>query len=190
MCIKRSLVILLAGASLAVASLFALAIPSPAFAQCGGTSMAKSSCITCHEKEAPVSAQGAWHIVHAHMDYCANCHGGNINASDKTLAHESLIANPLKDIYTDCFSCHPEDYAVLAGYYAAVLDVKPESSATGTPVPVESPSYHPIVLMPVSTTMGVTPPNWTKYFGETICIFLFLLSSGWLYLHHRNMAKK
>lgn len=68
MCIKRSLVILLAGATLVAVSLFALAIPSPASAQCGGPSTAKSSCITCHEEEAPVSAQGEWHIVHARMD--------------------------------------------------------------------------------------------------------------------------
>ena len=93
------LVILLAGATLVAVSLFALAMPPLAFAQCGGPSSAQSSCMTCHGKDAPVSAQGVWHIEHARMDICTNCHGGNITATDKTLAHESLIADPLMDIY-------------------------------------------------------------------------------------------
>ena len=108
-----------------------------------------------------MSAQGVWHIDHARMDYCTNCHGGNISAIDKVRAHESLIADPLTDIYTDCRSCHPENYMVLAGYYAAILGVTPESSATATPVPAGSAGYHPIALMPVSTTREVAAPTWS-----------------------------
>ena len=62
------------------------------------------------KKSFPVYDQGDWHVLHARKDCCAQCHGGNCSSMDKDLAHEGMVANPLEDIYTNCYHCHPDDY--------------------------------------------------------------------------------
>jgi hypothetical protein len=113
---------------------------TPVRAQCGVPQ--PSSCTTCHAQEDPVSGKGEWHIIHASKDICINCHGGNGTTRNKDLAHESLTANPLNDIYTDCHSCHP-DYDMRAHIFASTLGVTPGSCATPTPVPVSNTSSQP-----------------------------------------------
>jgi hypothetical protein len=133
---------------------------SPVLAQCGDTP-ADSSCITCHEYQGadPVYGKGEWHEIHALKDCCWSCHGGNTQAQDKDLAHVGMTAQPLKDVYTDCHSCHPEDYLQRAEKFAAALGVTPGSAPTPTVVPVAPEESHPIVILP-PTSSATNPPPW------------------------------
>jgi hypothetical protein len=113
----------------------------PVRADCGVPQ--PSSCTTCHLQEDPVSDKGEWHIIHASKDICINCHGGNGSTMNQDLAHATMTANPLSDIYTDCHSCHPEDYIGRAELFAPTLGITPGSCATPTPVPVSISSSGP-----------------------------------------------
>ncbi len=151
---------------------------SPVHAQCGVTQ--PSSCTTCHAQEDPVSGNGEWHIIHASKDICINCHGGNATTMNKDLAHESLVANPLNDIYTDCHSCHP-DYDARAQIFASTLGVTPGSCITPTPFPVSNTSGEPpsgsisIPTNPVSTTSSPQPFLIIGAMLSILAFFLFAL---------------
>jgi len=128
----------------------------PALAQCGDE-LPKSSCITCHEQQYPVYEKGEWHCVHARKDCCANCHGGNCIVMDKELAHEDLVVHPLEDIYTNCYSCHPDDYQSKAEKLGVLLGVTPMSYPTATPASIDQVELHTIVIPQAS--ISVTPSN-------------------------------
>jgi hypothetical protein len=138
------LVLMLAGLALWAGS------PVSARAQCGDIPP-DSSCITCHEKELPVFEQGAWHVLHARKDCCAQCHGGNCSATDKTLAHQGMTANPLEDIYTNCYHCHPDDYQALAGQFGLSLGITPGSRPTPTPAVMNAASASVLLVEPGAT---------------------------------------
>jgi len=132
---------------------------STAQAQYGDTP-ADSSCITCHEYQGadPVYGKGEWHEIHARKDCCWNCHGGNTKAQDEDLAHVGMTVHPLEDIYTDCHSCHPDDYPGRAERFAVALSVTPGSAPTPTVVPVSPVESHPIViLLPISAVTAPFP---------------------------------
>jgi hypothetical protein len=129
---KKSLMIGLAGIALLVVSLFGFFQAIPAAAQCGGPGGSVSPCKTCHEEQDPVANNGEWHIIHAEKDICINCHGGNGTTMDMALAHQGMTAHPLSDIYTDCHSCHPDDYNARAQLFAPTLGVTSGSCATPT----------------------------------------------------------
>jgi hypothetical protein len=156
----------------------------PVRAQCGDTQ--PSSCSTCHAREDPVNEKGEWHIIHASKDICINCHGGNGSTMDKDLAHESLMAHPLDDIYTDCHSCHP-DYDERAAHFAPTLGVTPGSCATPTPVPVGNiPGEPPSGSINISNSVMNTTPSPQPFvvIGAMLGILtLFLLGIGWLEKH-------
>jgi len=126
---------------------------SPAQAQCGDIT-ADSSCITCHEFQGadPVYGKGEWHEIHALKDCCWNCHGGNTKAQDEDLAHVGMTAHPLEDIYTDCQSCHPDDYPGRAERFSVVLGVTSGSAPTPTAVTVGPVESHPIVIFETPST--------------------------------------
>lgn len=149
---------------------------SPAQAQCGDTP-ADSSCITCHEYQEsdPVYGKGDWHEIHALKDCCWNCHGGNTKAQDKDLAHESMVAKPLTDIYTDCHGCHPDDYSERAGRFAAILGITPGSSPTATPVPTATAVEHDIVILPTISPSSPSFQPWILVVGAAGVSMLFLL---------------
>jgi hypothetical protein len=132
---------------------------SPAHAQCGDTP-ADSSCITCHEYHGadPVYGKGEWHEIHARKDCCWNCHGGNTQTQDKDLAHIGMTVNPLKDTYTDCHSCHPEDYPERAEGFALALGITPGSAPTPTAVDATPVESHPIIILPMETTTTASFP--------------------------------
>lgn len=133
---------------------------TPAQAQCGDTP-ADSSCITCHEYEGadPVYGKGEWHEIHALKDCCWSCHGGNTQAQDKDLAHVGMTVQPLQDTYTDCYSCHPDDYKERAERFAAALGVTPGSAQTPTAMSAVQVVSHPMVILtPVS--VATTPFPW------------------------------
>jgi hypothetical protein len=133
MAYRRSAVLLVVGVSAFITLGLGILVYQPVQAQCGDNPP-QSSCITCHEKEAPVTNQGYWHEIHAQKDCCAKCHGGNCSAADKDRAHVGMMAQPLKDVYLNCAGCHPDDYQQRAGKFAGILGVTPGSSPTATPV--------------------------------------------------------
>jgi len=122
--------------------------PIPAAAQCGVDLPPESSCITCHDQEAPVYENGEWHGIHARKDCCTNCHGGNCRAMDEDLAHQDMIANPLSNIYTNCHCCHPDDYQARAEVFAVELGVTPGSIPTPTPFSKLQMVVSPLVILP------------------------------------------
>jgi hypothetical protein len=137
-----------------------------------------------------VSGKGEWHSIHASKDICINCHAGNGSTMDKNLAHEGLVANPLNDIYTDCHSCHPEDYDVRAQIFASTLGVTPGSCATPTPIPISNTSGEPpsgsinIPTNLVSTTSSSQPFFVIGAMLSILTLFLFAL--GWLNSHREK----
>jgi hypothetical protein len=143
-------------------------------AQCGDTPP-KSSCITCHAQVDPVYQNGEWHGIHALKDCCTNCHGGNCRAPEKELAHESLIAQPLDDIYTNCHSCHPDDYQERAARFALLLGVTPGSSPTSTPVPAQPLVVHEIVIPTFTKLPASTAQPWIYILGGAGFTTFFLL---------------
>ena len=168
---------------------FTLWMVSPARAQCGDNPP-KSSCITCHDKEDPVYKEGEWHAIHAKKDICTSCHGGNCASMDKTLAHESLVANPLDDIYTSCHSCHPDDYATRAAPFAVVLAVTPGSIATPTAAPTSQVVEHPMVILPVSAPASGPGQPWILLLDAMMftCLISLAVIGLLFYLrkHHKS----
>jgi len=159
---------------------------SPVSADCG--TPPKSSCISCHTPGNHVEVMGEWNSVHLTQDMCINCHGGNGSTMDVGLAHEGMVAQPLTDIFTNCFSCHPADYIARSEQMAAVLNVTPGSCATPTPLAayVEaggSNTGH--IAMSFNNSGGI--PLWGSIAilsGGLACLALFLVGLGWL-SHHR-----
>ncbi len=147
----------LTGAFLLVSAVILGIGPSTVSAQCG-VNPPHSSCITCHETQAPVYENGVWHGAHARKDCCTNCHGGNCNAEEKEQAHVGMIPNPLEDIYTNCHACHPDDYPQRAAVFAAELGITPSSRETPTPVPSPTGNPQPPQTLPDDFT-SVSPPK-------------------------------
>jgi hypothetical protein len=145
--------------------------PLPVAAQCGENPPPKSSCVTCHVQENQFHPNEAWHDTHALQDCCTNCHGGNCMASDKELAHQGLVPDPLEDIYTNCYHCHPDDYQEKAQRFALILGVTPGSSPTPTPVPAGPVAGNPIVILPPPTPSAASLQLWIPLLGG----FTFLL---------------
>jgi hypothetical protein len=169
--------LILMGAVL-VAAAAALWAVIPGSAQCGDD-LKHSSCITCHEEQASVYAEGEWHIIHARKDCCAACHGGNCTTMDKELAHAGMVAQPLQDIYTDCRACHPEDYTLRAKHFATLLGVTPGSSPTPTPRPAAKTIAQKMVILPQTTQ--TTPPNSTAAMAMiSVAFALGLLVGLWI----------
>jgi hypothetical protein len=158
----------------------------PVYAQCG--TQPPSSCKTCHSQQEPITNNAAWHSDHASQDICVDCHGGNGSSSDKNLAHDNMVAQPLSDTYTDCHSCHP-NYEVLAAQYAATLQITPSSNATPTAVVVGSFSSglppHGIV-MPSNLISAARLPFQPFLFtiGGLAILIVFCFGLGWLDRHH------
>jgi hypothetical protein len=159
---------------------------APVQAQCGEPQ--PSSCTTCHAREDPVNEKGEWHSIHASKDICIKCHGGNGTTMNKDLAHENLMKNPLNDIYTDCHSCHPDDYEARSVIFASTLGVTPGNCVTPTPVPASNISGEPPsggIYMPnelVSTSSLSQPVLIIGVMLSVLILFLFALS--WLDHHH------
>jgi hypothetical protein len=148
---------------------------SPVSAQCGSNPPPDSSCYSCHVQENPVAGLGDWHGVHARKDCCAKCHGGNCSTMDEDQAHLGVVANPLSDIYTNCHSCHPEDYLAKAEVFAAELDITPGSIATPTPVPVGKVVVAPLVTLPSPIAMNTSNLPPLLVLGGSLVVILFVV---------------
>jgi len=140
---KLSKLLFFAGILMVIAVGLALMTVQPAKAQCGSQA---SSCKNCHETQAEMSvnADGTnWHQSHAFGDFCYICHSGNNQASDKTAAHEGMVA-PLADVQTSCQQCHVADLTERAQVYATTLGVDISSGIT-PPVATEEAAATPVV---------------------------------------------
>jgi hypothetical protein len=132
---KITFYFLFAGLALVIAAGIFGVTATPVSAQCGSQA---SSCKNCHEVQSqdPVNADGTgWHQSHAFGDFCYICHAGNQQATDKTAAHEGMVA-PLSDIAASCQQCHVADLDARAKVYADALGVTvgpgTSSPATGS----------------------------------------------------------
>jgi hypothetical protein len=181
---------ILAGAFLTVGVVILSVIPSPVSAQFGDYPP-PSSCITCHEIQAPVYENGEWHGIHARKDCCTNCHGGNCSADEKERAHIGMIPNPLEDIYTNCHACHPYDYQQRAALFAVELGITPSSRQTPTPVPnLAGNSQPPDLALPADFTSipASEPPIRLINFGLLI-VAILLFRLGWREQKHISNSK-
>ena len=160
--------------------------PSHVFAQCGSDTPPDSTCYTCHLSEESDQKESMWHGIHASKDCCARCHGGNCISMNKDIAHLGIVTNPLSDIYTNCHSCHPDDYHARAEIFAAELDFAPSSSPTSTPVIARESLAKPLVILaaPTPVTHSVSPIP--LIFGGLAFITLFLLGLILLITHFRG----
>jgi hypothetical protein len=161
---KRRLLYLLpaiAGALIFAAVALALT-QTQAEAQCGSQA---SSCKNCHETQNQLSVNHdgtGWHASHAFGDFCANCHGGNVQSTDETAAHTGLVA-PLEDLQTNCGACHPSDTQQRATVYAAALGITLGGGDAPGETPTEAapaaeagtPPPSPTVAAPEPTTVPV-----------------------------------
>jgi hypothetical protein len=131
---KATIYFVFAGLALVIAAGIFLVSATPASAQCGSQA---SSCKNCHEVQAQdsVNADGTgWHQSHAFGDFCYICHGGNQQATDKTAAHEGMVA-PLSDIKAACQQCHVADLQERAQVYATTLGVEIGTGSTRSEPP-------------------------------------------------------
>ncbi|MCC7130947.1 MAG: hypothetical protein B6D39_04760 [Anaerolineae bacterium UTCFX2] len=150
--------------------------PKLAQAQCGDIPES-SSCYHCHQEQGafPVYGKGDWHDVHAVKDCCWNCHGGNALSNDADLAHTGMLTNPLADIYTDCYACHPGDYQERADKFAVLLGVTPESRPTPTAHPAIMTNGQPLVLQPPASSYAANQPAWIGLLAGLSILIVFLL---------------
>jgi hypothetical protein len=155
--------------------------PAIVQAQCGDIPP-DSSCITCHEKEDPVFDQGEWHMLHGRKDCCAQCHGGNCSTMDKNLAHQGVVANPLDDIYTNCYHCHPDDYQDRAERFALALGITPSSRPTPTSVVRITPIDKTSLVMPQPALASGTSTSGIGVFLGILSLIILTLGVEFRYI--------
>jgi hypothetical protein len=164
-----------------------LLYPEPARAQCGEPP--PSSCSSCHVLEHPINMESEWHLIHCRQDICLSCHGGNASTMDMDLSHESMNAQPLSDIYTDCHSCHP-DYDERAGRFTTALGVTPGSCATPTLVAPNSshlvPPFGSADPASPQADAPLTLASAALMAGGLTAMALFLLAIRWLDRHRTD----
>lgn len=138
-----------------------LLTPAPAAAQCGSQA---SSCKNCHEvnQKYPVNTSGDWHVAHAFGDFCQFCHGGNVQATDASLAHADMFY-PLQDPGLSCAACHPADYAQKAQVYADALGVTLGGGATGADDTADEAA-----IFAAATAIYAPPPLGAE--GQTVVL--------------------
>lgn len=176
---------LIIGLFMVVAIVWSVLSTSSASAQCD--TPPKSSCNSCHAQVDHLAGMGEWNSAHLDQDMCTNCHGGNGSTMEKVSAHVGVVAQPLSDIYTDCHSCHPADYAERSAQYAATLNVTPGSCATPTPVVVNNVSGGPppggITLESHSVSTTIQPKSFLLIAGGLATLAFFFFGLGWLGKH-------
>jgi len=166
---KRSILTIVAGATLVLTATIALMPAASAKAQCGSQA---SSCKNCHEVQGELSVNSdgtSWHQDHAFGDFCYICHAGNNQATDKVEAHISMVP-PLSDIKASCMQCHPSDLDERAQVYATTLGVEIGSGASSAVVasaPAPNAGTVATVSQVVSTSqtteLDVNDPNLVDY---------------------------
>jgi hypothetical protein len=207
---RLSFLILIAGAALVGTAVW-LWTAQEAIAQCGSQA---SSCKNCHEVQAqkPVNADGTgWHQGHAFGDFCANCHAGNVQATDKVAAHTGIVA-PLSDVQANCAGCHPSDVTDRAKKYAGVLGVTIGTGGGNAPTNGggSAPTPNPAPTQPVASTSivvsepgvidyaqrydqtvsGTTPINWGNMIVGALIIVAGAGGGSCVYWNERRLRGK
>ncbi len=207
---RLSFLILIAGAALVGTAVW-LWTAQEAIAQCGSQA---SSCKNCHEVQAqkPVNADGTgWHQGHAFGDFCANCHAGNVQATDKVAAHTGMVA-PLSDVQANCAGCHPSDVTDRAKKYAGVLGVTIGTGGGNAPTNGggSAPTPNPAPTQPVASTSivvsepgvidyaqrydqtvsGTTPINWGNMIVGALIIVAGAGGGSCVYWNERRLRGK
>lgn len=196
----------------AVLAAIVLFWPQPASAQCGSQA---SSCKNCHEVQGqlPVNNDGnGWHTSHAFGDFCANCHAGNVQVTDKDAAHAGMV-KPLEDIKTNCGACHPDDLQERAQVYASILGVTVvsdsgssssgggaaggESAAPTTPEPSAPPADSAVVVNPPEVidfnqryeqaVSGTGDVNWGDVTLAALIVIILIGGGGFVYWNERRL---
>jgi hypothetical protein len=157
--------------------------PVLARAQCGNI---ESTCYTCHQATDPVCGTTDWHAVFGHRYACWNCHGGNDRAQDKAQAHVGLVANPLQNAYTNCYSCHPNDYQQRAQQLASEIGT---TVSYGEPTPTRSaPSVavasQPLALLPPAAS-NATHSSDSAQVGWLLPLAV-VVPLGWFWWKRQN----
>ena len=117
-----------------------------------------------------VNADGTgWHLSHAFGDFCYLCHAGNNQATDKTAAHEGMVA-PLSDVEAACQQCHIADLNERAQVYASTLGVEigsgssaPTSGGDVEAIVVSAESAPSVVSDQSCNEVVVDDPNVINY---------------------------
>jgi len=96
---------------------------------------------------------------------------------DKDLAHEGMVLNPLQDIYTDCYACHPDDYQMRAERFGAALGISISSSEP--PSRPEPPQSGPreefqLIILPMPKPENFPVMLWQPEIGLVILTCLTL----------------
>jgi hypothetical protein len=110
---------------------------SPITAQAGPPSPDDDPCITCHENLYLLHDTGKWCCLCALPMHCTCCHGGNPDTADEELAHEGMVARPVKDESVVCQDCHPEDHLARIEKFASMGGISPMASVIPTECYVE-----------------------------------------------------
>ena len=159
--------------------------PSQVIAECGSNPPPDSTCYTCHLEET-AHDESLWHGIHAMKDCCTRCHGGNCTSMDTEIAHQGLVAGPLSDIYTNCHSCHPDDYQPRAQIFAAELGITPSSSPTSTPVSASEMTVKPLVILATPTPLTHSTSLIPMLLGGFTFIVVLSLGLHVLITHFRG----
>jgi hypothetical protein len=122
----------------------------------------------------PVNSDGTgWHESHAFGDFCYICHAGNQQATDKSAAHEGMVA-PLSDIKASCQQCHVDDLEERAQVYATTLGVEigaggasttgaSQTSTSDTGESANEAVAPAAVSAPIVKEIDVNDPNLVDY---------------------------
>jgi hypothetical protein len=93
------------------------------------------TCFDCHQNLYALHDTGKWFCMCGTKARCSFCHGGVVGEVDMEIAHQGIIADPVRDNAAVCQSCHPQDYEKYVAKFAALGGISP------TPLP--EPTYIP-----------------------------------------------
>ncbi|MBI3243085.1 MAG: hypothetical protein HYZ49_12400 [Chloroflexi bacterium] len=180
-------------------------------AQCGSQA---SSCKNCHEVQGQLSVNNdgtGWHQSHAFGDFCANCHAGNVQATEADAAHTGMVA-PLSDLNANCAACHPSDLADRGQVYASILGVTLDAGGTNPPAasggdssapaadsgqPSANPPASPIVVNDAEvidyaqryeqTANGALNVNWGNVIVGAMIVLVLASGGSFVYFNERKL---
>ncbi len=152
---------------LIVLFLFLLSIgifASPAFAQTPDPQH-DEACLSCHRDLYLLRDTGKYYCLCAARAECTFCHGGVANSYDKKIAHEGLIANPIKQDSSVCTKCHPQDAPDRIAYFVTHAGVRtPLAIEEYAPPPVAGSGHVAEVLRSEPTPLWM----WLVYVGLAV----------------------
>jgi len=154
---KKAYVFVALGLFMLFVAVAVLVTPTPVKAQCGSQA---SSCQNCHEVQAQksVNKDGTkWHESHAFGDFCAFCHAGNQQATDKATAHQGMVP-PLSDIKASCQACHAADLQQRAKVYTDILKIDLDKAGTPAAAATQAATESAVIAATATPAPVVAQP--------------------------------